>query len=147
MSNKKEKENENEDVQEKTENTNSVPSFWQRFVNFQKNKPQNEHEPKSSVNQKIDCQQEEEKSCVPWKNAGEFECIIAIDFGTDGTAMGIYIKEENAVRLITDWNSSGQSDNKEAVHKTKSALLLHKSHQVKAFGNEAWKQFCYFISI
>ncbi|ETO04966.1 hypothetical protein RFI_32430, partial [Reticulomyxa filosa] len=86
-------------------------------------------------------------SSMPWRNTEHFDCIIAIDFGTDGTAMGITMKKADSVRLITDWSSSGICDKKEVRNKTKTALLLDKNHQVIAFGNEAWAKFRHFISI
>ncbi|ETO08984.1 hypothetical protein RFI_28402 [Reticulomyxa filosa] len=82
-------------------------------------------------------------SSIPWKNAENFDCIIAIDFGTDGTSMGINIKGKDTVRLVTDWNSSGICDKKEIQNKTKTALLMSRNYEIIAFGNEAWAKFCY----
>ncbi|ETO07381.1 hypothetical protein RFI_30012, partial [Reticulomyxa filosa] len=80
-------------------------------------------------------------SSIPWKNTENFDCIIAIDFGTEGTAMGINMKKSKGVHLITDWNSNGISDRAELNGKTKTALLLDENHNVIAFGNEAWHQY------
>ncbi|ETO01605.1 hypothetical protein RFI_35835 [Reticulomyxa filosa] len=77
-------------------------------------------------------------SSVPWKNTENFNCIIAIDFGTEGTAMAISMKNSTAVRSITDWSSSGVADARESTGKTKTTLLLNEERQVLAFGNEAW---------
>ncbi|ETO32641.1 hypothetical protein RFI_04476 [Reticulomyxa filosa] len=71
----------------------------------------------------------------------KFDCTIAIDFGTEGTAMGINIKAAENVRLITNWNRNGINDMKETKGKTKTALLLDENHNVIAFGNEAWDKF------
>ncbi|ETO12041.1 hypothetical protein RFI_25337 [Reticulomyxa filosa] len=80
-------------------------------------------------------------SSIPWKNTENFDCIIAIDFGTEGTAMGINMKKSKGVHLITDWNSSGVSDSTELNGKTKTALLLDENHNIIAFGNEAWNKY------
>ncbi|ETO34144.1 hypothetical protein RFI_02950, partial [Reticulomyxa filosa] len=64
-----------------------------------------------------------------------------IDFGTEGTAMAINMKNSTSVHSITDWSSNGTIDMKESTGKTKTALLLDKDYQVIAFGNEAWNKF------
>ncbi|ETO03328.1 hypothetical protein RFI_34082 [Reticulomyxa filosa] len=81
------------------------------------------------------------RSSVPWRNTENFDCIVAIDFGTDGTSMGINIKGKDAVRLVTDWSSSGICDKKEVKNKTKTALLMDQNHKNIAFGNEAWTKY------
>ncbi|ETO20108.1 hypothetical protein RFI_17110 [Reticulomyxa filosa] len=84
---------------------------------------------------------EQKRSAIPWKDTENFDCIIAIDFGTEGTAMSINMKKSKGAHLITDWNSSGISDRAELNGKTKTALLLDENHNVIAFGNEAWHQY------
>ncbi|ETO02024.1 hypothetical protein RFI_35412 [Reticulomyxa filosa] len=78
---------------------------------------------------------------VPWKNTANFNYIVAIDFGTEGTAMAINMRNSTGVHSITDWSGSGVSDSKESTGKTKTALLLDQDYQAIAFGNEAWNKY------
>ncbi|ETO15887.1 hypothetical protein RFI_21477 [Reticulomyxa filosa] len=83
---------------------------------------------------------EKERQSIPWRNTKDFGCIVAIDFGTDGTAMAINMKGSKGVHSITDWSSSGVCDSKETEGKTKTALLVDEKLEPIAFGNEAWNK-------
>ncbi|ETO36913.1 hypothetical protein RFI_00150 [Reticulomyxa filosa] len=74
---------------------------------------------------------------VPWCKSGKFNVIVAIDFGTDGTAMSVSLRNTQKVYTITDWNSNGICDQIDVNEKTRTALLLSNKNEVVAFGNEA----------
>ncbi|ETO31419.1 hypothetical protein RFI_05700 [Reticulomyxa filosa] len=120
---------------------------------------------KSSYAQCIDCRTykpsdnktSEELSCfvcfclyistIPWCKSGDFKCIVAIDFGTDGTAMALSVNNSDKVYRITDWNTNGICDKNDQKDKTKTAILFDEHNRVLAFGNEAVNMFRRFIYI
>ncbi|ETO04478.1 hypothetical protein RFI_32920 [Reticulomyxa filosa] len=77
---------------------------------------------------------------APWNGTNSFKFSVAIDFGTEGTAMAITNNKTRDTTRISDWNSSGVSDSKESNGKTRTALLLDQDRRVIAFGNEAYNK-------